>query len=50
MCKGSPAILWNPSLRTFKILPPILDNNNKRPLSAYSFYVIYFISCLITSD
>jgi F-box interacting protein len=37
MCKGSPAILWNPSLRTFKILPPILDNNNKRPLSAYSF-------------
>jgi len=33
MYNNAPAILWNPSIRTFKILPPL---DNKR-FSAYSF-------------
>ncbi|GAU24893.1 hypothetical protein TSUD_116170 [Trifolium subterraneum] len=36
----SSAILWNPSLRTFKILPPL---DNKPLLSAYSFGYDKFI-------
>ncbi|GAU24892.1 hypothetical protein TSUD_116160 [Trifolium subterraneum] len=40
MRKGSAAILWNPSLRTFKRLPPL---DNKSPLSRYSFGFNKFI-------
>ncbi|PNX79417.1 F-box/kelch-repeat protein [Trifolium pratense] len=40
-CKGSAAILWNPSLRTFKRLPRLV---NKPSLSAYSFGYDHFIN------
>jgi F-box interacting protein len=40
----SSAILWNPSIRKFKLLPPLEENPRKRvPYSRYSFGYDHFI-------